>query len=345
MSSIIVDLRSDTVTQPTFAMREAMAHAEVGDDVMGEDPTVNALQRRAAEMFGKEAALFVPTGTMANLTAILAQTRPGDAIILSEDAHPYNFESANIAMVGGLLTKLVRAECGIMTCDDVAARIVQTKDHHFAPTTLVTVENTSNRGGGAIYPIETIAAIGVLARERGLRFHIDGARIFNAVVETGVSPKAYASHADTLSFCLSKGLGCPTGSLVVGDAEAIDRAHRFRKMLGGGMRQAGILAAAGLYALEHHIERLREDHARARCFREGIERIEGLGLPLPSPTNMVYVQAPDAPTFAQRLAEQGVRVLATGPDRLRAVFHLDVTDEGVEHAIEAFMRAAECASP
>jgi len=335
-----VDLRSDTVTRPTAAMREAMARAEVGDDVFGEDPAVNALQRRAAELFGKEAALFVPTGTMANLTAILAQTRPGDAIILSEDAHPYNFESANIAMVGGLLTKLVRAEHGIMSCEDVAAKIVQTRDHHFAPTTLVSVENTSNRGGGAIYPIETIAAIGALAHERGLRFHIDGARIFNAVVETGVSPKIYASHADTVSFCLSKGLGCPAGSLVVGDAETIDRAHRFRKMLGGGMRQAGILAAAGSYALEHHIDRLRDDHARARRFRQGVERMPGLGLPLPSPTNMVYVQVPEAPTFAQRLAGRGVRVLVTGPDKLRAVFHLDVTDEGVEQAIDAFGYAA-----
>jgi threonine aldolase len=342
MPNTKVDLRSDTVTQPTPAMREAMARAAVGDDVMGEDPTVNALQDRAAALFGKEAALFVPTGTMANLTAILAQTRPGDAIILSEDAHPYNFESANIAMVGGLLTKLVRAEYGVITCEDVAARIIQTNDHHFAPTTLVTIENTSNRGGGAIYPIETVAAIGALARERGLRFHIDGARIFNAVVETGVAPKTYASHADTLSFCLSKGLGSPAGSLVVGDAKTIDRVHRFRKMLGGGMRQAGILAAAGLYALDHHVERLRDDHARARRFREGIERIPGLELPLPSPTNMVYVRVQEAHAFAQRLAQEGVRVLPTAPDRLRAVFHLDVTGEGVEHAIEVFERAAEC---
>jgi len=343
MSGGYVDLRSDTVTRPTPAMREAMARAEVGDDVFGEDPTVNALQRRAAEMFGKESALFVPTGTMANLTAILAQTRPGDAIILSEDAHPYNFESANIAMVGGLLAKPVRGECGILSCEDVAAEIVQTRDHHFAPTSLITIENTSNRGGGAIYPIETIAAIGALARERGLRFHIDGARIFNAVVETGVSPKEYASHADTLSFCLSKGLGCPAGSLVVGDAETIDRMHRFRKMLGGGMRQAGILAAAGLYAIDHHIDRLRDDHARARRFRAGIDGIEGLRLPLPSPTNMVYVQVPAAPDFACRLAERGVRVIATAPDRIRTVFHLDVTDEGVERAIEAFRTAAEYA--
>jgi len=340
MTDSFVDLRSDTVTRPTAAMREAMAQAEVGDDVMGEDPTVNALQRRAAEMFGKEAAIFVPTGTMANLTAILAQTRPGDAIILSEDAHPYNFESANIAMVGGLLTRLVRGEYGIVSCEDVAAKIVQSRDHHFAPTTLVTIENTSNRGGGAIYPIGTIAAIGALARERGLRFHIDGARIFNAVVETGVSPKEYASHADTLSFCLSKGLGCPAGSLVVGDGETIDRAHRFRKMLGGGMRQAGILAAAGLYALDHHIGRLRDDHARARRFRAGIEGIEKLRLPLPSPTNMVYIQVSNAPAFAQRLAGRGVRVLVTAPDRIRTVFHLDVTDEGVERALEAF-RAVE----
>ncbi len=333
----MIDLRSDTVTKPTPAMRDAMARAEVGDDVFGEDPTVNALQERAAALFGKEAALFVPTGTMANLLAVLSQTRPGDTLILSEDAHPYNFESGNVAAVAGVLTRTIPGQFGIMTAEQIAAKIVQTNDHHFSPTTMISIENTSNRGGGSIYPIETVAAIGALARERGLRFHCDGARIFNAVVETGIAPAEYARHADTVSFCLSKGLGCPVGSLLVGDAETIDRAHRYRKMLGGGMRQAGVLAAAGLYALDHHVERLRDDHRRARLFRARIEAAPHLACPNPSPTNMVYVQAPDAKALAARLRERGVLVLATGPAMIRTVFHLDITDEDTEAAAEAFL--------
>jgi threonine aldolase len=337
-SEDVVDLRSDTVTRPTPEMRDAMARAAVGDDVFGEDPTVNELQRQAAALFGKEAALFVPTGTMANLVALLAQTRPGDTLILSEDAHPYNFESGNLAMVGGVLTRTIRGQCGIISAEQVAANIIQTEDAHFSPTTMVSIENTSNRGGGAIYPLETVAAIGALARERGLRLHCDGARIFNAVVETGVAPAAYAAHVDTLSFCLSKGLGCPAGSLVLGDKAAIQRAHRYRKMLGGGMRQAGILAAAGLYALGRHVDRLREDHRRAREFRRAIEGLPGLEFPIPSPTNMVYIQVPDARGLAKRLADLGVLVHPTGPSMIRTVFHLDVTDGGLTRAVEAFKK-------
>ena len=335
-----VDLRSDTVTQPTAAMRQAMAQADVGDDVAGEDPSVNALQRRAAALLGKEAALFVPSGTMANLVAILAQTQPGDTIILSEEAHPFNYESGNLAMVAGVLTRTVPGTSGIVTPDQIEPRIVpRTADHHLAPTSLVAIENTTNRGGGAIYDVDLVAAIGRLARERGLRLHCDGARIFNAVVETGVPAADYAVHVDTLCFCLSKGLGAPVGSVLAGNAATIETAHRYRKMLGGGMRQAGILAAAGLYALDHHVDRLRDDHRRAQSFRREIERIDGLALPLPSPTNMVYVEVPGAPGYAARLEALGVRVYATGPTRVRAVFHLDVTDEDVEAAAEAFGRA------
>ena len=331
-----VDLRSDTVTRPTSGMREAMARAEVGDDVFGEDATVNALERRAAELFGKETALFVPSGTMANLLAALAQTRPGDTMILSEDAHPYNYESGNVAMVGGLLTRTVPSQNGLITAEQIASVIIQSEDHHLSPTTLISIENTANRGGGTIYPIETVEAIGRLARERGLRLHCDGARIFNAVVETGVTPAQYAAHADTISFCLSKGLGCPVGSLLLGDRETIGKAHRYRKMLGGGMRQAGILAAAGLYALDHHVDRLREDHRRARTFRTELEGFAGVQFPFPTPTNMVYVQVADAPAVARRLAEHNVRVLAPRPTLIRAVFHLDITDEGLTRAIAAF---------
>jgi len=334
----VTDLRSDTVTQPTPGMREAMARADVGDDVMGEDPSVNELQRRSAELLGKAAALFVPSGTMANLVAFLAQTRPGDTVILSEEAHPYHYESGNLAMVGGLLTRLVRSRFGLITAEQVAECIIRTDDHHHSCTTLVSLENTANRGGGNIYPIEDVAAVGALARERGLRLHLDGARLFDAVVETGISAAAYASHADTVAFCLSKGLGAPVGSVLVGDAATIARAHRFRKMLGGGMRQAGILAAAGLYALEHHIDRLRDDHRRAAEFRRRLEALDAVTFPFPSPTNMVYLDVPDGPRVLGRLAERGVVVGGGyfGGNRLRAVFHLDVTDEGLDKAAAAF---------
>jgi len=334
-----VDLRSDTVTRPSPEMREAMARAAVGDDVFGEDPTINELERRAAGMFGKEAALFVPSGTMANLLAALSQTRPGDTIILSEDSHPYNFESGNIAAVAGVLTRTIRCRYGILSAEQIAANIVKTEDHHFSPTTMISIENTSNRGGGAIYPIETVAAIGVLARERGLRLHCDGARIFNAVVETGVTPAEYASHVDTISFCLSKGLGCPVGSLLLGDRATIWTAHRYRKMLGGGMRQAGILAAAGIYALDHNIERLREDHRRARVFRQELEGTPGLSFPMPSPTNMVYLQVADAREITRHLDEQGVLVHPAAADMIRVVFHLDVSDAGVDLAVNTFRKA------
>lgn len=333
-----IDLRSDTVTRPTRAMREAMARAEVGDDVMGEDPSVNELQRRAAELMGKEAALFVPSGTMANLLAVLSQTRHGDTVILSETAHPYKYESGNLAMVAGVLTRTIPCQYGLLSAEQVGANIIQTGDHHFSQTTMVMLENTSNCGGGTVYPIETVRAIAKLAEDRGLKRHCDGARIFNAAASSGVSVAEYAAHADTISFCLSKGLGAPAGSLLAGNAETIDKAHRYRKMLGGGMRQAGVLAAAGLYALDHNVARLSEDHRRAAAFRAGLEGTGRFEFPFPSPTNMVYVNAPDAEAFAQRLAGLGVRVGASGGS-VRAVFHLDVSDEDVERAIAAFDEA------
>ena len=342
----VVDVRSDTMTKPTPAMRDAMARAEVGDDVAGEDPSVNELQRRAAELFGKEAALFVPSGTMANLLAILAQTRPGDTVILSDQAHPFNYESGNVAMVAGVLTRTIPGELGIIHPDQIAPQIIpRGADHHYSPTTLVSIENTTNRGGGAIYDLETAAAIGQLAHEHGLRVHCDGARIFNAVVASGVPPAEYAAHADTVSFCLSKGLGAPVGSVLLGDAETIDAAHRYRKMLGGGMRQAGIIAAAGLYALDHNIERLAEDHRRAQCFYRALDGTPGLLLPLPAPTNMVYVEVADAEGYAQRLEKLGVRVYATRPTRVRAVFHLDVDDDDAAIAADAFKQVIQATGP
>jgi len=334
----VIDLRSDTVTKPTPAMREAMARAEVGDDVYGEDPTVNRLEEYAAGLLGREAALFLPTGTMANLTAILAQTRPGETIILSEESHPYHYEGGNVAMVAGLMTRTVPDPLGKINAAQVAARINQVDDPHYSHTTLVSIENTSNRGGGACYSVDEVAAIGTLCRERGLRLHCDGARIFNAAVAMDVAPAAFARHCDTLCFCLSKGLGAPAGSILTGDKKTIHAARRFRKMLGGGMRQAGILAAAGLYALEHHIPDLKEDHRRARECRTALEAV-GVRFPLPSPTNILYVESPDAGGVVARLARLGVRVNTPRGNRFRLVFHRDITDAMLQRAIAALIEA------
>lgn len=330
----MIDLRSDTVTMPDAAMRQAMAEAEVGDDVYGEDPTMNRLQALAAEMFGKPAALWLPSGTMANLVALLSQTRPGDTIILSEGAHPFHYENANVAMVGGLLTRTVPDRLCKMTAAQVAEQIVQIDDPHFSPTTLAAIENTTNRGGGAYYTVDEVAEIGALCRKRGLRIHCDGARFFNACIAAGVAPAGYARHCDTVCFCLSKGLGAPAGSILVGDEATIRQARRYRKMLGGGMRQVGVLAAAGLFALKHNIEGLREDHRRAACFRERVEAA-GVVFPFPSPTNILYFEVKDGPRFVAGLAQAGVRVLEHDPNLVRAVFHRDIDDAALDQAVDA----------
>ncbi|HRK36337.1 MAG TPA: GntG family PLP-dependent aldolase [Candidatus Hydrogenedentes bacterium] len=335
-----VDLRSDTVTRPTPEMRAAMAAAEVGDDVFGEDPTVNELQNRVAKLVNKEAALFVPTGTMANLLAIKVQSHPGDTVILHKDSHPFNYESGGLAVVAGLMTKTLDGEFGLLSPDAVSAALCLNPDHHYSQTTVISLENTTNRGGGAIFPILAIAEIGRIARENGLKVHLDGARIFNAVAESGVPVDGYATHVDTISFCFSKGLGTPAGSILAGSAETIDSAHRYRKMLGGGMRQVGILAAAALYALDNHILRLKDDHRRARLFREALGALSGVSLPLPSPTNIVYVDVHDSMEAVGVLAERDVYVLPVGKTRVRCVFHLDIDDEGLELAIDAFRHVA-----
>ena len=335
-----VDLRSDTVTKPAAGMRAAMAAANVGDDVFGEDPTVNELQRRAARLLGKEAALFVPSGTMANLLAFVSQSRPGDTVILHADSHPFNYESGGLGMVAGVLTKTLGGDCGILDPEKVRAAVVRHDDHHYSHTTVASIENTTNRGGGAIYPLQTVETIGAIARENGMRLHCDGARLFNAVAASGTSASEYARPCDTVSFCFSKGLGAPVGSVLAGDAATIDRAHRFRKMLGGGMRQAGVLAAAALYALDNHVERLREDHRRASLFRESLRDVPGIGFPLPSPTNIVFLDVPDALGFVGHCAGQGVYMLPVSSTRLRAVFHLDIDDAGLDRAIVALREAA-----
>ena len=328
-----VDLRSDTVTRPTKGMLSAMFSAEVGDDVFQADPSVNALEARAAEMAGMEAALFTPSGTMANQLAIRCRTQPGDEVLMEAGAHPYNYEAAAAAAISGVQLRPIPGDSGLMRPEDVFS-CVRPDDPHFAPATLMCVENTSNRGGGTPYPQQTLDLLANGAKERGLRAHLDGARVFNAAVATGSSLKRIVREYDSVAFCLSKGLGAPVGSLLCGPSDFIHTARRMRKMLGGGMRQAGYLAAAGLYALEHHIDRLAEDHLRAKRLAEGLR---GLGLEAPEPaTNMVYFNIDRAQKAVEAVESSGIILLSVGPNTIRAVTHLDVDDEGVEAAIEAF---------
>jgi threonine aldolase len=334
-----IDLRSDTVTRPSTAMREAMARADVGDDVYGEDPTVNALQERVAALLGKEAALYVPSGTMANQIAIAVHTRPGDEVLVSQGAHCMVFESGAGGALAGVQFTVIGDARGRFDAAEVAAAI-SPDNHHFAPTTLVAVENTHNRGGGAIIAQREIVAIEKVVRARGLGFHLDGARLWNAHVATGTALRELAAPFDTVSVCLSKGLGAPVGSLIAGTKALVHRAHRRRKMLGGGMRQAGLLAAAGLYALEHNLGRLTEDHANARRFAEGLARAPGVVLDLASvETNIViWDLAPEVPldaaAFVAQARERGLLLNAIAARRLRAVTHLDVDARACTSAAE-----------
>jgi threonine aldolase len=332
-----IDLRSDTVTRPTPGMRHAMATAEVGDDVYGEDPTVNRLQDRVAELLGKAAAVFVPTGTMANQISLAAQLQPGDEMICDQGAHCINFEGGALAALSLAQARTLAGQRGLLEAQQVEAAIRPTGDH-FPRTRLVEVENTHNRGGGSVYPLQRLQEISSVARSHGLRMHLDGARLWNACIKTGVSLQAYAACADSVSVCLSKGLGAPAGSLVAGSAELIAAARRVRKRLGGGMRQSGILAAAGLYALEHHFERLAEDHQNARRLAEALAGIPGLAIDLPSvETNMIFaeVQRPgwDAPKALSALREHGLLAGADGKQRLRFVTHLDFPAAMVSEAV------------
>jgi threonine aldolase len=325
-----------------------MARADVGDDVYGEDPTVNALQERVAALLGKEAALYVPSGTMANQIAIAVHTRPGDDVLVSQGAHCMVFESGAAGGLAGVQLTVLGDRRGRFSAAEVAAAI-NPDNHHFAPTTLVAIENTHNRGGGAIFPQRDIVAIAEVTRARGLGLHLDGARLWNAHIATGTSLRELAAPFDTVSVCLSKGLGAPVGSLVCGPKEVIHRAHRRRKMLGGGMRQAGILAAGGLYALEHNLGRLAEDHANARRFAEGLARAPGVVVDVAEVvTNIViWDLADDAPLdaagFVARARERGLLLNSVGPRRLRAVTHLDVDAAACARAAElavAVMRGA-----
>lgn len=338
----VIDLRSDTVTKPTPAMREAMAQAEVGDDVYGEDPTVNRLQGMAADILGKEAALFVPSGTMGNLAAVLAHCGRGDEVIMGNLAHTFLHEAGGIAALGGVHTYLVpNQQDGTIRLDDIRAAIREDDSHH-PVTRLITLENTHNRCGGVPLSAAYTQTVADLAAEHGLAVHMDGARLFNAAVAQGVQARELVAAVDSVTFCLSKGLGAPVGSLLCGEKAFVARAHRLRKQLGGGMRQAGIIAAAGIVALESMVARLSEDHARARTLAEGLAGVPGLRLDPRKPhTNMVYFElADEAPLSAaelvRRMQDAGVLVGVDHGRRFRLVVHLWVDDKAVAQAIQAF---------
>jgi threonine aldolase len=343
-----VDLRSDTVTRPTPAMRAAMAAAEVGDDVFGDDPTVNRLQQRVAALLGQEAALFVPSGTMANQLAIRSVCEPGDELILDQTTHSYNYEAGGPAALAGVSVALMSGPRGLFTPDQVAA-LVRPQDDHFPRSRMVIIENTNNRGGGSVWPVESVAAIRPAADRHGLHVHLDGARLMNACVARGLKPTDYTRHVDSVSLCFSKGLGAPVGSILAGRREFIVRAHRFRKMLGGGMRQVGILAAAALYALDHHVERLTEDHTHARRLAAALAELPGVRIdPATVETNIVLFDIDPrlgtAAEFVARVRERGVWVLALGPQRVRAVTHLDVSAEQIESAIRTLREICRVAA-
>lgn len=343
MSERALDFRSDTITRPTPGMRRAMAAAEVGDDVLCDDPTVNRLQERVAELLGKEAALYVPSGTMSNLIGVRCHCRPGDEMICEAECHVYHYEQGGYAQLCGVATRCVPGEHGVMRPEQLAG-LLRPDDVHFVRTRLVAIENTHNRGGGRIQPYPIVEAICRWARENSLATHLDGARLWNAAVATGIEPARWAQHFDTVSVCFSKGLGAPVGSALAGPAELIARARRHRKVLGGGMRQAGVIAAAALYALENHVARLADDHANAKHLAEGVRRIEHLTLdPAEPDTNLVFIRVDPAwgtaRDLAERLKQQGVLVLATANDKIRAVTHLDVSRGDVDRMLEALQEA------
>jgi threonine aldolase len=337
-----VDLRSDTVTRPTAAMRRAIAEAVVGDDVFGDDPTTIALEKRCAQLTGKEAALFVASGTMGNQLAVCAQTAPGDEVLLEAESHIFLYEQGGLAANSGCLAHIVRGARGAIAPGALTAAL-RAEDEHVARVTLVCAENTHNRAGGVVVPIDQLRALHEAARARGVRVHLDGARLWNASVASGVPISSWASCADTLMMCFSKALGAPVGSILAGPVDVIRRARRVRKRWGGGMRQSGVLAAACLHALDHHVERLAEDHARARRLAAGLRLAPGVTVAEPD-TNIVIAElAPPLEPNAvlEGLKARGVWMVGFGAGRIRAICHLDADDAGVERAIVAFREAVE----
>jgi threonine aldolase len=346
----LIDLRSDTVTRPTKPMLDAMMRAELGDDVLGDEPTVIRLQEKFAQLLGKQAACFVPTGTMANQTAIRAQTEPGDEVIGHAESHIIHYETGAPAALSGVMIRALSGARGQFDAEDVAFA-ARPESIHAPRSRLVVVENTQNRGGGSVWPMDRIKRVTAKARELGLRLHLDGARLWNASVASGLAPAGYAQHFDTVSCCFSKGLGTPAGSAVAGDAETIKRVHRFRKMFGGAMRQSGILAAAAIYALDNNIQRLAEDHANAKRLGEGIANIKGLALDSEQAsggveTNIVFFDiAPSlkltGADLCTKLKSKGVLMLPLGPRRIRALTHLDVSRDMIDKALKAIAEAVK----
>ena len=342
MAEALIDLRSDTVTKPTPGMRAAMASAEVGDDVFSEDPTVNRLQVRLATLLGKEAALFVPSGTMSNQICIRAQTQPGDEMLCEAACHIYNHEAGGPAVLSGVTSRPIEGSNGILDLSQLQEKIRPENDH-MVRTRLISLENTHNRGGGRIYPMAKVEAISGWAHRNNLLMHLDGARLWNAIVATGTVASDWTRHFDSVSICFSKGLGAPIGSALAGSNDFIARSRRVRKLFGGGMRQAGIMAAAALYALDNHIERLAEDHENARLLAQAIADTPGVRLrPAEVETNLVWFEVDPglgtAKDVASRLREASVLVLVAAPQTVRACTHLDVSKAQVERACEAIRK-------
>jgi len=330
-----IDYRSDTVTKPTAAMMQAMMSAEVGDDVFGEDPSINKLETLAADMFGMEASVFCPSGTMTNQIAIKCHTQPGDEVICDESAHVYQYEAGGIAFNSGSSVKLLTGDRGRISAGQVKLSI-NPDDNHKAHTSLVCIENTSNRGGGSCYDFTEIENIRKVCSENNLKFHLDGARLFNALVERNETPKHYGEVFDSISICLSKSLGCPVGSLLLGKKDFIKKARRVRKVFGGGMRQAGFLAAAGIYALQNNIKRLKEDHARAKQIGCGLQKKSFVKMVLPVETNIIIMELDNsmtAPAFVAKMKEKDIVPYAITPNRVRFVVHLDITDGMIEKTV------------
>lgn len=341
---LIVDLRSDTVTKPTDAMRAAMATAEVGDDVIETDPTADRLQLMVAELLGKEDALFMPSGSMTNQIAIRLHCDRGDEFLCEADCHVYNYEQAAFAQLSGIVARTIQGKNGILEPEQLEGKIRPSGDH-LVRTAMITLENTHNRGGGSIQPLENVDAICSWARKNGLKTHLDGARLFNAVAATGIDAKTWAAHFDSVSVCFSKGLGAPIGSALVGSRQFIQQARRARKLFGGGMRQAGVIAAGALYALEHHRERLMEDHQKAQRLADAIRGVDGLRLEPEPQTNIVMMsidpRVGTAAQWVQSLRALGVGVGAIGSQLIRMVTHMDVSTEQIDVACESLQAVAK----
>jgi len=336
----MINLRSDTQTLPTAEMLDAMRNAPLGDDVFGEDPTVNRLEQLSAEILGKEEALFVASGTMGNLCALMSHTRPGDEVILEGDSHTYYYEVGGFSALAGLSPRMIPGLNGIINVDQIKQSL-RPKDLHFPPTTLLCLENSHNRGGGTVYPVQLIDEICRFAHEGGLKVHVDGARIFNAAVSLKVDVKELVKNADSVMFCLSKGLSAPVGSMLAGSSNFIKRARKNRKMLGGGMRQAGVLAAAGIIAIEKMVERLADDHTNARFLAEELNKLDGLKIDLDTvQTNMIYCDISQlkvqVTTFLEILKDKGILVSPVPPSRIRLVTNRHVSREDINKTIEAF---------